>query len=216
MITLRSRDVIIDGEETRRLESEFRQRHCVLLKGLLDQSLLDLVRPRIEGGNWLEFEHKGIGKEVILDDEYALNMLHFAINAPVFVDAIRSISGCDEITWFDGRIFRMDPKPDHYDSWHNDVSDTRLIGMSINLSFEGYDGGEFEMRELGSEAVLARIATLYAGNATLFRIDPGLQHRVAPLTGRRHRTAFAGWFKGGKPDLLNRLRRVDANPGRRD
>jgi len=210
MITLRARDVVIDSVETQRLKNEFQSRHCVLLHGLLDGPLLQLLRPRIENGTWTDYKHEAIGKEVILDDDYALNLLHFAVNAPAFLDAIRSISGCDQISRFHGRIFRMNPGPDHYDSWHDDMGDGRLAGMSINLSFEAYEGGQFEMRELGTEDVLTRIATFIAGNATVFRIGGKFQHRVAPLAGRRPRTAFAGWFRSGKADLVNRLRRPDS------
>lgn len=205
MITLTNRDVIIDAESMRQLSQEFRARHCVMLQGLLEVSLLELLRPRLEAASWKTIRHDdGIGAEVELDDDYATSLLHFAVNAPAFLEAIRALTGCAGINRFRGRVFRMDPAADHYDSWHDDMSEGRLVGMSINLSFGGYEGGELELKDMETQAQLARIATVHAGNATLFRIASRLQHRVAPLRGHRPRTAFAGWFKSGMPDPVNR------------
>lgn len=213
MITLRTGDVVVDGNRIQALKEEFQRCHCVLLRGLLDGAVLDLLRPRIELQEWVDRDHDGIGKEKILDDPYALNLLHFAINAPKFLETVISISGCDQVTWFDGRIYRMEPRADHYDSWHDDVHGSRLVGMSINLSFARYEGGEFEIRKRGASDSTC-IANKTVGDATLFRIQSGIQHQVKPVNGTAARTAFAGWFKSGKPDLLDRLRAAHAgSPG---
>jgi hypothetical protein len=209
MIALGPCGVAVDAGAVLRLRDEFRVQHCVLLEGLLDHALLDLLRPRLAAGTWADFTHEGIGTEVILNDDLALNILHFAINAPAVLDAVRVISDCPDITWYDGRIFRMDPAAGHYDSWHSDVMDGRLIGMSVNLSFAGYEGGEFEMREVSTDRRVGKIANHTLGNASLFRIDGQFQHRVGALAGTRPRTAFAGWFKSGPPALMTRLRGGD-------
>jgi hypothetical protein len=205
-ITLTPRDVVIDAGSLPRLQSHFDKHHCLLLEDLLETSLLQLLRPRLECGGWSEFLHGSIGSEVVLYDEQALGILHFAVNAPAVIDAVRTIARAPQITWFDGRIFRMDPKQGHHDSWHDDFARERVVGMSVNLSFGGFDGGEFEIREKGNRDPLSRISNLSVGNASLFRISPVLEHRVAPLRGERARTAFAGWFRSGEPDLLARLR----------
>jgi len=36
---------------------------------------------------------------------------------------------------------------DIHDDWHNDCCDSRLIGVSVNLSPEPYNGGVFQLRE---------------------------------------------------------------------
>jgi hypothetical protein len=205
-ITLTPRDVVVDAGALQTLKHRFERDQCVLLPGLLGAALLELLRPRLDASTWSSRQHGEIGSEAVCDDVQALGMLHFAVNAPALIDAIRRISGCMDITWFEGRIFRMNPAAGHHDSWHDDAGRDRLVGMSVNLSFEGFDGGEFEIRPKGSTETLGRISNLVAGNASLFRIAPHLEHRVAPLTGPRARTAFAGWFHRGEPDLLMRLR----------
>lgn len=205
MIKLRTCEVLADSVETQKLRAKFDQRHCLRLTGLLDDSLLELLRPRLDRGQWTHRQHHDIGKELVLQDNYALNLLHFAVNAPAFLGAIASLTGCEDIKRFRGRIYRMEPNSDHYDTWHDDLSEDRLVGMSVNLSFDGYEGGEFELREREAPGRAAKIAPRFAGDAVLFRIDPGIEHRVAPLAGNHPRTAFAGWFRSGKPDPVNEL-----------
>lgn len=210
MITLKTRQVIADKSDVERLRGEFHVRNCVMLTDLLDVSLLALLQPLIDNGLWCEKTYGGIGKEVVLHDERAINLLHFAINTPVFLNAVRTITGCDEITWFGGRIYSLIPGTDHYDTWHNDVVDyeVRLVGMSINLSPKGYEGGVFELRERAKDRASVQFANSGIGNARLFRIAPELQHQVTAVVGDRPRTAFAGWFYAGKPDLLKRLQDI--------
>ena len=128
----------------------------------------------------------------------------------ILFNAVRTITGCDEITWFGGRIYSLIPGTDHYDTWHNDVVDyeVRLVGMSINLSPKGYEGGVFELRERAKDRASVQFANSGIGNARLFRIAPELQHQVTAVVGDRPRTAFAGWFYAGKPDLLKRLQDI--------
>lgn len=210
MITLKTRSVLVDLHEVQRIRDEFQLQNCVMLTDLLDASLLALLKPLIDNGIWCEKIHGTIGKEVVMRDERALSLLHFAINSPGFLNAVRAITGRDEITWFEGRIYSLKPSTDHYDSWHSDIVDyeKRLVGMSVNLSPNGYEGGVFELRERDAVSASAQIANGRIGNARLFRISPELQHRVTVVTGSRPRTAFAGWFYAGEPDFLSRLRQA--------
>ena len=206
MITLRALDVVVGEVDVCRLHGEFQTQDCVVLPRLLDASLSSLLLPMVESGLWRDKVHEALGKEVVLNDDRALNLLHFAVNAPAFLDGVRRITGCHDISWFGGRIYRVIPGTDHHDSWHDDVSASRLVGMSINLSPEGYEGGLFQLRERETKTLLFEVANTELCHATLFRISPSLQHRVETVRGNRPRTAFAGWFCSGKSDLLSRLR----------
>lgn len=209
MIILKTRDVVVDDAAIESLQEEFQRRSCVRLTGLLDASLLTLLMPIINSGSWRSLTHEGIGSEIVFSGgESAVSALHFAANSPKFLAAVQSITGCDDLTWFGGRIFRMSPDAGHYDSWHDDVAGNRRVGMSINLSDVGYDGGTLELREFASMTMLAQLTNTELGSATLFRISPVLQHRVSPITGTRSRTAFAGWFCSGEPDFLNCLQKT--------
>ena len=141
MITLRSLDVKVDYGDVIRLQGEFQASHCVLLPGLIDASLHFLILPMIERGLWRDESYSGIGTKYLLFDDLALHLLHFAVKAPAFIDGVKRITGCDDIDRFDGRFCRFATGTNHEFDWHIDVSDNRLVGMSINLSALDTKGG---------------------------------------------------------------------------
>src|SRR4029077_17449165 len=106
---------------------------CVLLPKLLEPRLLEYLLERIRQGPWRDKVHEGIGTELVLGDLPALNLLRLLVNRPHFLEAIRQITTCEEITWFDGRVYRFIPGAGHYDSWHSDHADGKLVAMSLNL-----------------------------------------------------------------------------------
>jgi predicted 2-oxoglutarate/Fe(II)-dependent dioxygenase YbiX len=83
----------------------------------------------------------------------------------------------------------------HYYPWHSDIAHERLVGLSVNLSSELFEGGVLEVREERSRRVVARVANRTAGDAVLFRISPVLEHHVTPVTAGGERLVLAGWFR---------------------
>jgi hypothetical protein len=51
------------------------------------------------------------------------------------------------------------------------------------------------LRQVGDERLLAEVPNLGLGDAILFRLSRGLQHRVTDVVGAHPKTAFAGWFR---------------------
>jgi 2-oxoglutarate-Fe(II)-dependent oxygenase superfamily protein len=200
MIQLQKSRVVADREDVERWNIEFREKHCVVLPKLLESPLLDFLLERLAQGQWRDEAHEDIGVEVVLEDAPARGLLHFVANAPGFLKTVQEITGCGPLTQFGGRIYRFVPNSGHYDSWHNDNSNGRLVAMSLNLSPRGYEGGVFQLREWSSKRILTEIANTGWGDATLFRISRQLEHRVTEVTGEKSKTAFAGWFKSGDPN----------------
>jgi hypothetical protein len=130
------------------------------------------------------------------------------LNDPRLFAAVREVTGCDSIGCFEGRVYRMAPGGEHYDSWHNDLAEGRMVAMSVNLSREPYAGGVLQMRRRGPKEVFAEVTNVGAGDAILFRLDSELQHRVTPVQGSTSKTAFAGWFKSS-PTFLSVLKSGD-------
>lgn len=137
--------------------------------------------------------HGAIGTEIVLMNNLALNLIHFAVSAPAFIEGVRRFTGCDDLSWFDGRIYRFVPGAAHHDSWHDDVGEDRLVGMSVNLSSVPHQGGRFQLRDRITKAMHCEVTSTVLGNAHLFRISPKLQHRVDTVVGCQLKTAFAGW-----------------------
>jgi hypothetical protein len=207
MIQLQKSKVIADPEDVERWKIEFQKNHCVVLPKLLEPTMLDRLLERLGRGRWCDNVNEGVGREVVLDDAPARGLLHFGVNTPVFLNTVQEITGCGPLTRFEGRVYRFVPNSGHHAVWHGDT-ENGLIGMSLNLSERGFEGGLFELREQQTERILAKIANTGWGDALLFRISKQLQHRVTEVTGEEPKTAFAGWFLSGDRNPFSQ-RRVD-------
>jgi len=74
------------------------------------------------------------------------------------------------------------------------------------------DSGSLQQfKRVDSDEIVKSIHNNGFGDATLFKIDHSLKHRVTPITGAVRRTMYAGWFLE-KPDFMALLReKLDAH-----
>jgi len=199
------------GRDLDELASQFQQSHAFCLPRLLGPELIQTIAARLETCEWITREDGTIAKEAAPTDLAPANILNFVANTSEFLDLMRRVTGCHSISWFGGRIYRMAPGADHFDSWHADVGTThrdRLVGMSINLSPRPYQGGTFRLREEASGEIRCELSNTGPGDAILFRISSVLRHMVTPLVGTEPKTAFAGWFRSGDCDFYSMLKPV--------
>jgi Rps23 Pro-64 3,4-dihydroxylase Tpa1-like proline 4-hydroxylase len=108
---------------------------------------------------------------------------------------LETLTRCEPIGCYAFRVYRMDPGDRHHDTWHGDDNGNRLLTLSINVGLEPFEGGELELRARGSEHMIESAANTGPGDALLFRIAPGLEHRVCGVTGHTSKFAVAGWFQ---------------------
>jgi len=198
LVQLTRQGTICGSSETlAQLRIQFEQQHYFRLPQLIEPALLDVVQKQIDGGEFYERVHACIGsnKELCLRENAASGALLFLINDEKLFEIIQQLTECETIRCFDGRIYRANPGHGHYDSWHNDIGDDRLVGLSINLGREEYSGGVLQLRGSDSEETVSEIANVRAGDAVVFRLARSLQHRISEVTGSTSKTAFAGWFK---------------------
>jgi hypothetical protein len=182
--------------EAEALREEFGRRHCVLVPGLLDPALAETVADRVESSDFYRLEHKGVGVEACMESNATLAWLLLLVNDTRMRDVVQSITACGPIGHFDGRVYRLEPSSEHYDSWHSDLVDNRLVAMSINLGKRPYEGGALQIRDRRT-GEMTEMRNAEVGDALLFELGEHLEHRVMPVTGENARTVFAGWFKGG-------------------
>jgi len=191
------------------LANQFEQLHAFCLPRLLHPELIQRISARLEPCEWITRADGTIAKEAAPSDVAPANILNFVVNTSEFLDLMRRVTGYPSIRWFGGRIYRMAPGADHFDSWHADLGTThpdRLVGMSINLSPRPYQGGVFRLREEASGQILCELSNTGPGDAICFRISSGLKHMVTPLVGTEPKTAFAGWFRSGDCDFYSMLK----------
>jgi hypothetical protein len=173
---------------------------CIRLAGLLEPSLRARLLDAVDRAEFYDRVHDGIGVELCAVPSPLTTGLEVLLNDPSFLGAVEELTGCAPLRCFEGRIYRLLPGGDHFDSWHNDVGQDRQVAMSINLGREPVEGGRLQLRRAGSSTLLAEVENPVPGDAILFRIDPAYEHRVAPVGGTAPRTACAGWFRSA-PDF---------------
>lgn len=182
------------------LRADFDRQHYVRLPQLIDPSVLTMIERRLDEERFVDRTHEGIGNELCLVPGITTSALQLMFNDPVWLDVVAGVTGCGPVGCFDGRVYRMAAAAGHYDSWHSDVGEDRLVAISVNLSPEPYEGGVLEIRHASSQERLCAVPNGDFGSAVLFRVSPTLRHRVTAIHGARPRTAYAGWFRSS-PDF---------------
>src|SRR4051794_1159093 len=177
---------------TRRL---FAERNWMQLRGFIEPALLETLHRELARAPFYDRSHGAIGTELCLVPSALSAALELMANDPELLAMIEALTACGPIGCFEGRVYRMVPGAGHHDSWHSDVGENRIIAMSVNLSTSDYSGGVTEFRRVADERPFDSVANTGLGDAILFRIDPGLRHRVTLVEGREPKTAWAGWFR---------------------
>ena len=190
-----------------RLRQSFERDHFVLLADFLDSALVSVVLPHVQRAEYQSAAYKGIGSELRMAKNPALDVLFFLANGLRLFGLVQAITGCGHIGSFEGRIYKLISHPQHNFDWHDDLRDTsRLIALSLNLGTEPFRGGFLQIRETRPDGITSEIANTGFGNAVLFQVSSELQHRVTPVEGDVARTSFAGWFKSA-PDFHSQMKR---------
>ena len=195
-----------DRKERDALRRHFDANMWARLPGALDANLLAEVQGLIKTAMFLPHVHPEMwppSVDSIMAPGPAAALLEFLFNDPDIYRDIEAITGCDPVSRFAALLYRMVPEQGHEHQWHNDLMHDRMIGMSVNLGPESYEGGVFQLRDRASKRLLAVVENAVPGDAIIFALDPSLQHRVTRVTAGV-KTAFAGWFCAGQSyiDLL--------------
>ncbi len=184
------------------LRVQFDRQHFFRLPELLEPELLDFVQVRIDRGEFHERVHERIdsNKELCMAGNAAVGALLLLLNDERLFQIIQDVTQCERIRCFEGRVYRVNPGDGHHDSWHNDIGEDRLVGLSLNLSSKVYSGGLLQIRDRESREIISQVANTGTGDAVVFRLSRSLQHRITVVEGQTGKTAFAGWFRA-QPDF---------------
>ena len=195
---------IFSGREKdlNQLKIKFDKHHCIKLSELLERGLLKSIQHQLDEDEFYEDRYK-VGKDkatgFLPKNKNITSLLHFLVNDKSFFELIQKITGCPGIGCFTGRVYSKIPSLGQYDLWHDDLSDNRIISMSINLSKDIYSGGVLQIFDCKSKKIIHEVSNTGFGDAIIFQISPDLKHRVTRVIGNVTRTTFTGWFRS-KPD----------------
>jgi hypothetical protein len=174
--------------------ADFERDKYLKLPAFVEPGLLTTLLGELDRTEFYDRVHEGIGTELCAVPGVVTGTLEMLMNDPVLHQTVEAITACGHIGCFQGRAYRLVPNTGHYDSWHSDVGEDRLVALSINLGREQYEGGRLQIRYADAADVLSEVHNPIAGDAVMFRVHPTLRHRVDPVTGTAPRTAYAGWF----------------------
>ncbi len=189
------------------LRLQFHQQHYLRFPDFLDPEILAFAQSQIDSGQFYQRVHEDIGsnKELCMVGNAGLGALLLLVNDEKLFQVIQDLTQCAKIRCFEGRVYRVSAGQGHHDSWHDDIGDHRLVGMSVNLGKNVHIGGMLQIRERASGKIVADVPNACAGSAVIFRLSENLQHRITVVEGGEPKTAFAGWFRANS-DFLSLLK----------
>lgn len=196
------------------LRAEFADLHTFQIRQFLDPALITFLWERIQPE---DFEPRVDGKIAVelavrTRTNIGVQSLQLRMNDQKLVQFMEFVTGITPLKHFAGRVYRMAPGCEHYDTWHDDITEGRRVGVSINLSPEPYQGGTFHIKYRESGKLIRTLPNVGLGDAIFFRIDDSLLHMVSQMEGSTSKTAFAGWFHDttSLSDFLHRPRVVES------
>ena len=190
--------------DIQRLAAEFQVQHFIRLPKLIGPKLLDLLAERTKQINFDRLEHKHVGAELGLNDNVTQALLSVLLNNETLFGFVQSVTNCPPIGSFIGRVYRYLPEADHFDEWHDDLIKHRVVALSVNLGKVPYEGGLLQLRD-NSTGTIQQITNTGFGDAILFQLCEGLEHRRTAVKGTIAKTAIAGWFRT-QPSFLQLLK----------
>ena len=200
MICITKFETLFSGTEDdlQNLKNQFDKNHYVRLPGLLESGLLKFIQNKLDKDKFLEDRYK-VGDDSAVgyrfEDENTLGLLLFLINDEKLFHFVQKITSCKKIGCFTGRVYSKIPDLGQYDSWHDDLTDDRMVAISINLSTDVYSGGDLEILDKRSDEVITVPANKGFGEGIIFRLAPYLEHRVTKVYDKYPRTVLTGWFR---------------------
>ena len=198
------------------LRARFDRQHCLRLRRFLNPELLEIMQRQIARATFHERIHERLDPPPVdlrMEHNAALSGLLLLLNDDELFALVRRITGCAGIGCFTGSVYRMSAALQHFDTWHDDLVEHRLVSLSVNLSTCVYGGGVLYLKDTTTGEVVHEVANTGFGDAIIFRLAPNLKHRLSAVEGPVDKVALAGWF-ASEPDfqtmMKDNLRRARA------
>ena len=182
------------------LRDLYNSQSFVYLPNLIAPDLLERLARNVENCDFKPITY-GVGRELSASDPKTDALISLLLNNTELFDFVQMITNCGPIGSFFGRPYRYLPGEEHFDNWHDDLIQHRLVALSINLGKEPYEGGVLELRDKTLK-IVETIPNPGFGDAILFRIAGHLEHRRTAVHGEIPKTAIAGWFRS-EPKFLD-------------
>lgn len=135
-----------------------------------------------------------LGHRHVEQPELAGTAVKLALVRPPFLRWVEAATGCGPIAKVEGMLVETRPGGGDHLDWHRDTMIDTALGLTIHLGSDPYDGGAFELRDVGGSEPRFRHAQAERGDVLLFDVDHRYEHRVMPVRSGAARRVFTGWF----------------------
>lgn len=175
----------------------FRKHHAIVCRDLLDPALLATLLARCRSGRFVDESVTRLGTREVEAPQRVGRALNVLLNRAPLLRWLEAATGCAPLDSVAGRVVQTRANDHDALDWHDDLNEpNRRLAVTINLSDAPYRGGTFELREAASGALCLSHLHARAGDALIFAVRRGLEHRVLPLLSGGPRRVYAGWFTG--------------------
>lgn len=182
-------------EPPERYADLFRTQHAIACPALLDPELLALLLTRCRSGRFVDESVTRLGTREVEAPQRVGHALNVLLNRAPLLRWLETATGCASLDGVAGRVVQTRANDHDALDWHDDLNEPdRRLAITISLSDTPYRGGTFELRDAASEALCLSHDHARAGDALIFAVRPGLEHRVLPLRNGGPRRVYAGWF----------------------
>ncbi|PIP91492.1 MAG: hypothetical protein COW01_02140 [Bdellovibrionales bacterium CG12_big_fil_rev_8_21_14_0_65_38_15] len=175
--------------------NQFNANHSVLLSDFFEPSFLEKLQSLIDKQTFEFFHDPRIGKEYRIDSKEFYAKLNLIFSSADFLNFFRQVSGKEEIRLATTRVYKILDEDDYQIHWHNDNRvASRVLSLRIELSKDAYEGGEFQLRRIGTTELIANVGQLKYGETFLFQVDFNqFEHQVLQVT-KGERVSLVIWF----------------------
>ena len=135
-----------------------------------------------------------LGHRHVEQPELAGTAVKLALDRPSLLRWVEDVTGCGPIARIEGMLVETRPGGNDQLDWHRDTLIDTALGITIHLGADPYEGGAFELRDVGSSDLRFRHADAQRGDVLLFDVDHRYEHRVMPVLSGAARRVFTGWF----------------------
>jgi hypothetical protein len=205
--------VTTGSEDEQRCARESIERNCcVTLPRFFAPDLLQWFQRQIAAAPFETRVHRLVDPppvDLMMVSPPILSRLHFLINDARLFTLVEELTGCDPIGCFLGTVYKMVPGQGHYDAWHHDANESRMVTLSVNLSDAPYEGGVLQIMNWQERRLVHQVANTGPGDAILFPVGLEWRHCLTEVTGTVPKIALAGWFER-EPRYVDRFPRPRA------
>ena len=178
-----------------RYRDAFRHHRALLCPDLLEPTLLAGLLDRCAHGSYAIEQLEQFGAREYEAPQRVGSALNILLSRAPLLRWVEAATGTEGLVAVEGRVANTRANGTDQLVWHNDMDvGPRRLGITLNLSDQPYEGGDFELRSLPDRTPLAAYRHRDPGTALIFDIGYDLEHRVRPVSSGGPRRVFTGWF----------------------